>query len=167
MKNSHFKTQRGMTLIELMVTMTILSIMVSVAVPPMKGLFERNDIAVIAKRFEKSVVLAKSYAIRLGQIVRIRPISTNSNWSQGWFLEYPRVAVDGTITVELIRTYPALPGNLTLTNDNNTQVNIQPNGQATTPTTFVLTYAPNCSSQIINYTLLISGYLQKGFDACP
>jgi prepilin-type N-terminal cleavage/methylation domain-containing protein len=156
-----------MTLIELMVTMTILSIMVSVAVPLMKGLFEGKDITGIAKRFEQSVVSAKSHARKLDRAVRILPISTNSNWSQGWFLEYSIVAADGTTTAELIHTYPALLGNLTLTNTAETQVVIQPSGQATTPGEFVLTYASDCSSQIITYTLLISGYLQKRTAACP
>jgi type IV fimbrial biogenesis protein FimT len=167
MINSKYKNQRGMTLIELMLTLTILSIMVSVAVPSMKALFEEDNITGIAKRFEKSAVLAKSHAIRLGAVVRIRPINTNSDWSQGWFLEYSKVAADGTITAELLQTYPALPGNLTLTNPAETQVDMLPNGQAGTPGTFVLTYAPDCSSQIITYTLLVSGYLQKRTAACP
>jgi type IV fimbrial biogenesis protein FimT len=167
MINSKDKNQRGMTLIELMVTMTILSIVVSVAVPSMKGLFERNNITGIAKSFEQSIRLAKNQAIKLGQVVRVRPISTNSDWSQGWFLEYSRVAVDGTITPELLRTYPALPNNITFTTDNDTQIDMQPNGQARAKVDLVLANTPNCSFGVINYDLLVSGYLQKEIVECP
>jgi prepilin-type N-terminal cleavage/methylation domain-containing protein len=167
MINSKYKSQKGMTLIELMFTMLIMAVVVSVAVPNMKFLFEGASITDVGKRFEQSIRLAKNQAIKLGEVVRVRPTSTNSDWSQGWFIEYSKVAADGTIAPELLHTYPALPNNITFTNDEGIHVDMLPNGQARANINLVLTNSLNCSFGIINYELLVSGYLQKRIAECP
>jgi len=171
MKNSNVKRQKGMTLIELMVSMVVLAIMVTVAVPTMKGLFERKSIIEVGKFFDRSIKLARSEAINRNAVVRVQPTSASSNWSQGWHLEYTIVDDDGvTTTNEVIRTFPALAGDPSFSSaifDGTTVFEILPNGQARTLGTFVLSYPDNCSVGVITYTVLLSGILQKRVAACP
>ncbi len=160
-----------MTLIELMASIMILGIMVSVAVPTMKGLFERKNIISVGKFFERSVKLARTEAINRSAVVRIQPTSASSDWSKGWHLEYTSLNDDGiNTTVEVIRTFPALSGNPTFNStafDGTTVFEILPNGQARTLGTFVLSYPNNCSVGVITYTVLLSGILQKRVATCP
>ncbi len=171
MKNSNIKYQRGMSLIELMISMVILASIVSVAVPSMKSLFERKNITEVGKHFEKSIKLARNEAISRSAVIRIRPTSASSDWSKGWFLEYSKIEADGvTTTVEVIRTFPPIAGNPAFTSttfNDSTLFEILPNGQAKTLGGFVLTYTTNCSAGVINYALLLSGILQKRITPCP
>ncbi len=170
MKNLNVKYQRGMTLIELMISVTVLAILVTVAVPSMNGLFERKNVTDVGKVFERSLSLAKSEASERGVIVRIRPTSGSGDWSQGWYLERTIAATDTTPAyVQLIRQFPALTGNPTFistTFNDATQLEIFPDRQTRTPGTFVLSYPTNCSAGQITYTLLINGHLQKRVTGC-
>ncbi len=160
-----------MTLIELMATMVILGTLVTVAVPSMKSVFERKNITEVGKHFERSIKMARNEAISRSAVVRVRPTSASSDWSEGWFLEYSKLEADGiTVTVEVIRTFPALAGNPTFTSaifNDSTLFEILPNGQARTLGGFVLSYTANCSAGVINYALLLSGILQKRITPCP
>ncbi len=160
-----------MTLIELMVSIVVLALMVSVAVPTMTQLFERKSVTEVGKFFERSIKLARTEAINRNAVIRVQPTSASSNWSQGWSLEYTKLDDDGvTTTNEVIRTFPALAGDPSFSSvvfDGTTVFEILPNGQARTLGTFVLSYPDNCSAGVITYTVLLSGTLQKGVAACP
>ncbi len=155
-----------MTLIELMASMVVLSILVTVAVPAMKSLFERKNIDEVGKFFERSIKLARTEAINRSAVVRIQPTSGSRDWSQGWFIEYTKA--DGS--AEVIRTFPALSGNPTFdspTFDGTTVFEILPNGQARTLGSFNLFSPSTCTIGSTTYQVLLSGILQKGLAACP
>ncbi|MEY8204335.1 MAG: GspH/FimT family pseudopilin [Bermanella sp.] len=165
MKNSNIKHQQGMTLIELMVSLVVLAIMASVAVPTMKGLFERKNIVETGKYFERSVRLARTEAINRGAIVRIQPTSGSGDWSQGWFLEYTKADASN----EVIRTFPAPSGNPSFVSaefNGSLLLQIRPSGQAVSRGEFTLSYPTNCTVGTISYELLLSGILLKETTPC-
>ncbi len=90
------KTQNGFTLIELIVTMAIAAIVLSVGVPTFRGVVLDSGMATNANRFVASINLARSSAIRYQ---RNATICTSSNfnastptcsgstdWTNGWIV---------------------------------------------------------------------------------
>ncbi len=166
MKNSNFTHQKGMTLIELMVSTVILAILVGVAVPSMKSLLDRKNIESVGDFFVKTIKLARTEAIQRSAVVRVKPKFANGNdWSQGWYFEYTNP--DGVN--EIIRKFDGLSGNPTFGSNEFNQLTpliIMPNGQVNTRGTFFLNYPDDCNAGSFFYQVLLSGALQKGIVPC-
>jgi type IV fimbrial biogenesis protein FimU len=171
MKNSNITPlycgrQKGLTLIELMVTTIILGILASAAVPAMKALFERKHVPAIGDFFVKSIKLARIEAIQRGLPVRVMPTSGNGNWSLGWNIQY--TLDDGSI--KIIRTFPALSGGAYFFSadfDADDDLIILPTGQVETVGEFDL-YYPGCvGEKRHNFNLLLSGLMKRRVATCP
>lgn len=161
------KKQTGLTLIELMVATIILAILASAGVPALKSLFGRNNITAVGGLFEKSIQLARTEAVRIGQPVRVKPGNNGTNWANGWHIEY----TDVNNVVQMIRQFDAIPNNPLFTSNDFTTNNplvILPNGQVTAQGRFSLAYA-NCSdaNQKIQFDVLLSGILKRTLLSCP
>jgi type IV fimbrial biogenesis protein FimT len=86
-------TQRGVTLIELMVTVTVLAIVLSLAVPSMTGLIVANRITNQTSQLIGALKLANGEAVRRAQPVTL--LSNNAdNYSTGWTV-FPDADADG------------------------------------------------------------------------
>ncbi len=160
------KKHYGFTLIELMATTAIFAIIVSVAVPSFKGMFENKNIPGIAKQFENSIKLARTEAINRNTTIEIRPTSGTTDWSQGWYLEF----TDPDDNTKLIRRFEAIQGNPTFTStvfDDDTRLQILSNGQAPTLGDFNLVYPNNCNAGSYTFQLLNSGLLRRVVNPCP
>lgn len=73
----------GFTLVELMVTLAVIAIVVSIAAPSFGQLIRENRAATQANNVLASIQLARSEAINRGIEVTMLPAS-NSNWHEGW-----------------------------------------------------------------------------------
>jgi type IV fimbrial biogenesis protein FimT len=108
----------GFTLIELMTTIGVVALTVTLAMPSMKTAIRNNRLAGAANQFVSALSLARSESVKRGMHVTVGKTSTN--WEQGW-----RVFTDnstyGTFdgSDEVIRVYPALPASYTLRGNNN------------------------------------------------
>lgn len=110
---------RGFTLVELMVTLVVLAVVTTFAMPGLTAFVVRNRVTSVANDFTGSLALARSEAARSGQQVLLLPgagtSSTGNEYVNGW-----RVVVDanrsGTYDTgdTLVRTFPALPKPLRL-----------------------------------------------------
>ena len=75
--------QRGFTLIELMITLAIVAIVLTIGVPSFQGMMRDNRVAAHTNDFLGSLNLARSEAIKRGQRVALLP-TTVGDWGQGW-----------------------------------------------------------------------------------
>jgi len=98
---------QGLTLIELMITIVIAAILMSIAIPSFNHLIQRNRISAYANELVTTVNLARSEAIKRGTSIVITSAGGN-DWSQGWNLN---IVSSG----DLLRTAPSLDGDSTFT----------------------------------------------------
>lgn len=86
----HFITQRGFTLIELMVTIAILAVLLGVGVPSFRSMIESSRLSAVSNDLLTGLQFARSEAIKRGILVVLcstndqDSCSTNPKWSSGW-----------------------------------------------------------------------------------
>jgi type IV fimbrial biogenesis protein FimT len=117
--------KNGFTLLELMVTLAIASILISVGVPGFRNVIMDNRLVNHANQFVTSVNLARSSAVRFQRNATIcasanfdaalPTCSGGSNWSQGWIVWVDKDRDDATDTNEIITVHEPLNGSVTLT----------------------------------------------------
>lgn len=85
--------QRGVTLIELMVVITLAAVLTAVAIPSYQSILRSNRVAAEANALVGDLTLARSEAIKRGAKVTICPASANGanyqcnntdKWQGGW-----------------------------------------------------------------------------------
>jgi len=108
--------QRGFTLIELMVTLAVLGVVLSLGVPSFGRLIAANRITTQTNEFIGALNLARSEAVRRGQAMAIRTNDASINFARGWkvFTDSDGDgAIPGTVTPTngtVIRETSAAPG---------------------------------------------------------
>jgi type IV fimbrial biogenesis protein FimT len=105
---------KGFTLVELMVTIAVLAIFLSIAIPSFAEFIRANRAESQRAAIISSLGLARSEAIRRGGEARVSPLS-GTNWSGGW-----RIWVDGNgngayNSGEAIKEFAAFVGGNTIT----------------------------------------------------
>jgi type IV fimbrial biogenesis protein FimT len=81
------RSQRGFTLIELMVTILLLAILLGFAVPSFRSLIQNNRLTTHANDFITSMNYARSEAVKRGVQVSVTATDTSDNadeWGSGW-----------------------------------------------------------------------------------
>lgn len=117
--------QAGVTLIELMVTLAVLAITLTLAVPAMQGFTIRNRLASINNDLMTALIYAKSEAVKRGVTVTLCSSSTGTScggtWNQGWIVfvnldgDNPAAVDGGGETV--LRVHETLPANYVIDSD--------------------------------------------------
>ena len=111
------KIGAGFTLTELMVTVGIGAIMLTLAAPSFQESIRNNRLTAQSNDLFTSLNLARSEAVKRRSIVSLCTSSdqascTNSNWSAGWIV---RDETSG----DVIRAFPAMKGGTTVTSADN------------------------------------------------
>jgi len=110
------KKHTGFTLIELMVTLVVASVVLTLGVPSFQSLFLNNRMSTQANDLVSSINLARSEAIKRATSIKVcssdDQASCGGTWSDGWIV----ITADD---VELIRAYGALKGSSILTSTAN------------------------------------------------
>ncbi|MFM8443315.1 MAG: GspH/FimT family pseudopilin [Methylococcus sp.] len=106
----------GFTLIELMVTLAVAAIVLTVGIPSFREFIERNRVSAYTNRLVGALQLARSEAIKRGRHVTLCNYDSNKKecksdgaWQDGWQLYVNEASGD-----VLIQLYEAMPG-LTIT----------------------------------------------------
>jgi type IV fimbrial biogenesis protein FimT len=150
----------GFTLIELMVTIAIAVILLSIAIPSFTNIVSRSRLTAYTNELVTALNLARSEAIKRGQHVVVR--KTGTNWENGWqvFVDLNRTATANENVLDastdiLLREFPALSSNYMLRGNNNfiNYIRYQPDGRSNQMGSFLLCNAgsiANAKLMIIN-----------------
>lgn len=176
MEKSH---HNGFTLIELMVTISIISIVLAFGIPWFGNVITENRMATQANELVSAIAVARSEAIKQRVTVRLcssedtdaeNPTCAGSNdWAQGW-LVYADANNDGVADAgEAIRVAEPLRAGSTLEAGENSIAFDSRGFLMSNPVVFNL--APNASScqdgQARDIALSASGHPSVTKEACP
>jgi len=151
---------RGFTLLELMVTLTVAGVLLSVGVPSFFDVIRNSRAAANANELVTALSIARSEAIRRGARVSICHTANGTTcggaWGQGWIVFLDSAATDMAPAAlagvnDILRVWPAPSGNaaVTTTPAGRTWIGFLPRGNVRTagaamPLTFNMT-VENCS----------------------
>ncbi len=119
---NHIARNRGFTLIELMVTVGVSALVLSMGIPGFQGLIRDNRMTTQYNQFVSALNSTRSEAIKRGMGVTICKRNTAGsacnnpgNWGDGWIV-FADQDSDGVVDAgdTVLRVYEALTGNDTL-----------------------------------------------------
>lgn len=128
----------GFTLVELMVTLSLIGILVSVGVPSFHGLMERNRLTTSINQFVSSLTLARSEAIKRKQSIAICASEDGAtcldgkNYEDGWIVYAENGAPDNVRDVnneELLWVQESLSTGFTLSANINSPLGYSSSGR--------------------------------------
>ncbi|MDE2204727.1 MAG: GspH/FimT family pseudopilin [Burkholderiaceae bacterium] len=133
------KSSQGFTLTELMVTLAILTILVTIAVPSFSGMIASQATRNASFDLSTAMTLARSEAVKQNSTATV---STATSWATGWTL-----AVNGAV----VRTFGPYSG-VTITPSNGNSLSFGNDGRPTaggvtfqvTPTSTAQSVSPSC-----------------------
>ncbi len=89
---ANFSHQPGLTLIELLITLSVIAIIAGLSTPSFVELIQRNRIAAAANELVAGIQLARQFAVTENAVTRICPSASGqrcdaeNRWDQGWII---------------------------------------------------------------------------------
>ncbi|WP_457674906.1 GspH/FimT family pseudopilin [Thiolapillus sp.] len=114
--------QRGFTLVELLMTLVVLSILMALAIPSFQKMMDRNAVTTTANDLLSSILLARSESVKQEKRVVVR---RGSSWSEQFYVfadennnNTYEAATDGPLIVDYRKNNPTvtISGNGTAAN---------------------------------------------------
>jgi len=94
------KKYTGFTLPELLITLTIVSVMILLAVPSFKHFRQHQQIRYITQALSQTISYSRLQAVLRYQIILITP--KEDNWQKGWIITINK-------NNQILRDYPQMP----------------------------------------------------------
>lgn len=153
---------RGFTLIELMVTIAILGVLLSLAAPSMSKIVGSQRVRASAQDLHLALVKARAEAVKRNQTTTITPVA--AGWSGGWTITVPGLNPgDPVETVEQHRV--STPINVTSAA---TSISYQRTGRAAGAASFVFSSAQTDLTRCVSIDLSGRPYIKEttGSSTC-
>lgn len=108
---------QGFTLIELMVTVSIAAILMTVAVPSFTSFRRNAELTSVANKVVTSVNTARGEAMKRGMNAFLVPLNNGADWNAGWvaFVDKARTQVYDAAAEGVVTTQQAIPAGITVT----------------------------------------------------
>ena len=154
----------GFTVIELMITVALGAVLLTIGVPSFTSLLRQNTIISQTNTVLSSLFYARNETITENTNVTIQPLVSGADWSEGW-----AIYLDGSSTPS--RIFKGL-NNATLVESNGvTSITYLPDGRISNANPIVLTLTPNnCptgDTDIRVFAIGLSGQATTSQSACP
>lgn len=141
----------GFTLLELMITLLVIAIVASIAVPSMRNMIVNSSAKRITGLFELDLEFARSHAITRGETVRLSP--RDGDIVNGW-------QVIAETTNDLLRERGSLDSNVTITSSAGlSSIAFTPTGQIETAGTVTIRTSGCTGDEDKSISLLTSGQI--------
>lgn len=121
--------QAGVTLIELVTTLAVISILVVLGVPQLQSTTANSRLTTAINTLTGDLSYARTEAIKRGETIKVT--ATNDDWADGW-----TIALDGDSTT--LRISPALIAGAAINSNNINKVQFSADGRSTAAVTFSL-----------------------------
>lgn len=130
-QHSACNAHRGMTLIELLITITLIGALISLATPSFMDIAARNRMATAVNTLLAHLQLARSEAVKRGLRVTVCPSTDGSTCAEdaAWHAGY-LVTLDGTNSSAILRASDSSNPAAIEIKSNRSQVTYQPEGTA-------------------------------------
>jgi type IV fimbrial biogenesis protein FimT len=158
--------QTGFTIIELMVSLLVLSILFAAAVPSFREFTRNNRVIAAQNDLITAINLARSEALKRSSPVTVcasedgENCSDDTDWSKGWIVTVPGGG--------LVQMWPAIEGDISIKGASDlTELNYQAIGTVSSGGAVEI-WADGCSGKENHrITVLVAGTPQSDKVACP
>lgn len=164
--------QRGFTLLELMVTLAVAAIIVTVGIPGMRQLIQNNRAATSANNLVSAMQMARSEALKRGSNVTVCASSDGATctgtWPQGWIVATDTATANNAPSIgTVLQVWEGLSSGSQLTEGSGeTFVRYFPSGLASGARSFSL-QIPDCSGDHgRNVNVSVTGRVSTEATAC-
>jgi len=169
------KTHTGFTLIELMVTLAVAVILVTVAAPQLGQFLRKNEVAAHTNAFVRALNNARSIAVSDNRTITMcqsadqQDCSGNAgNWGKGWVV-WEDTNGNGSVDSgeQIFEVHVALSDNTALDGNGSTAITFNPSGLTGTSFTFDLTPANCTDKEARRISINAAGQPRLTDTACP
>ncbi len=84
---------QGFTLVELLMSLVVLSILLAIGIPSFKSMIAEQRVRAATTDLQTALTLARVEAVKRGVVVTLRPAS-GQGWAQGWLIQNPATGND-------------------------------------------------------------------------
>ena len=174
-------TIQGFSIIELMVTVTVLAVIVAIAAPSFGDILDSSKRVAVVSELSSDLSLARTEAARRGKRVTVcvssdgsSCLSSYADWSSGWIV-FGDVNADGVLTAsqgdELLRRRDAILGGFSLVSSgfaSSGRIQFRPTGAADSEGAFLLCKAGSSGANGRRVTVKFSGAVIRASGVtCP
>lgn len=165
------KKEFGFTLIELIFTVAMVAILLTVGVPSFQEMLRSNRAVAQANMFMSTLNVARSEAVKRGVRVSLCSSSNQTNctggtnWASGWivFVDTAATDTDDPVVGEVLRADSTLPGSPTFTGPQS--IRYRPMGTVVAQSQF--SYSLGSNNYLICVTSVGRPRIDKFNNTCP